>query len=144
MATMTNDRAVTRAQRTTSGLGVALASAASFGLSGPLARGLMDAGWSPAAAVAVRILVAAAVLLPFAAAALRGRWRGLRRHLPLIAVYGVVPIAGCQLAYFNAVARMPVGVALLVEYTAPVAVVGWLWLRHRQRPARTTVAGAAV
>jgi drug/metabolite transporter (DMT)-like permease len=123
---------------------LAVLSASSFALSGPLARGLMDAGWSPAAAVAVRILVAAAVLAPIAAVQLRGRWGRLRRHLPLIGVYGAVPVAGCQLAYFNAVARMPVGVALLIEYTAPLAVVGWLWLRHRQRPARATVLGALV
>jgi len=38
---------------------------------------------------------------------------------------------------------MPVGVALLLEYLAAVLVVGWLWLRHGQRPRRLTVAGAA-
>jgi drug/metabolite transporter (DMT)-like permease len=37
-----------------------------------------------------------------------------------------------------------VGVALLIEYTAPVAVVLWLWLRHAQRPRRLTVTGAVV
>ncbi|NUT52235.1 MAG: DMT family transporter, partial [Saccharothrix sp.] len=51
---------------------------------------------------------------------------------------------GCQLAFFNAVAHLEVGAALLVEYTAPVAVVGWLWLRHGQRPTRLTVLGAAL
>jgi drug/metabolite transporter (DMT)-like permease len=37
-----------------------------------------------------------------------------------------------------------VGVALLIEYTAPVAVILWLWLRHGQRPGLLTLAGAAV
>jgi drug/metabolite transporter (DMT)-like permease len=141
MATMTHDTPTTRA---TSGMGAALVSAWSFGLAGPLARGLMDAGWSPAAAVVMRILVAAAVLLPGAVVALRGRWAGVWRHLPLMALYGIVPVAGAQFGYFNAVVHMPVGVAILVEFTAPVAVVGWLWLRHRQRPTRATVLGAAV
>lgn len=138
---MTHDTAAARA---TSGMGAALVSAWSFGLAGPLARGLMDAGWSPAAAVVMRILVAAAVLLPGAAVALRGRWAGVWRHLPLMALYGIVPVAGAQFGYFNAVVHMPVGVAILVEFTAPVAVVGWLWLRHRQRPTRATVFGATV
>ncbi len=138
---MTHDR---RSGRTASGLGLAVLSAVSFGHSGPLARGLMDAGWSPGAAVAVRILVGGALLAPVAVAQLRGRWAQLRPHLPLIAVYGIVPVAATQLAYFNAVARMPVGVALLIEYTAPVAVVGWLWLRHHQRPTRATVVGTLV
>ena len=39
---------------------------------------------------------------------------------------------------------MQVGPALLIEYTAPAAVVGWLWLRHGQRPGPVTLAGAAL
>ena len=39
---------------------------------------------------------------------------------------------------------MQVGSALLIEYTAPAAVVVWLWLRHGQRPGRLTLAGAVV
>ena len=139
MTTMTHD-----ASTRTAGLGFAVLSAASFGLSGPLGRGLMDAGWSSAAAVAARVLLAAVVLVPVAIVQLRGRWRVLRRNLPLVIVYGLVAVAGCQLAYFNAVERMPVGVALLIEYTAPVAVVGWLWMRHGQRPSRRTVVGAVL
>ena len=37
---------------------------------------------------------------------------------------------------------MPVGVALLIEYMSPVAVIGWLWLTRGQRPGPRTVAGA--
>jgi drug/metabolite transporter (DMT)-like permease len=121
----------------------ALVSATAFGLAGALGRGLMDAGWSAAAAVAARVLVGGAVLAPIAAVQLRGRWGVLRRKLPLVAVFAAVPVAGCQLAYFTAITRIPVGVALLVEYTAPLAVVGYLWLRHGQRPTRLTVLGAA-
>ena len=53
-------------------------------------------------------------------------------------------MAGCQFAYFNAVDRLPVAIAILIEYAAPVAVVGWLWARHHQAPSRLTVTGAAV
>ncbi|XVV00270.1 EamA family transporter [Actinosynnema sp. CA-248983] len=141
MATMTHDR---RAVRLGPGIGLAVISASSFGLSGPLGRGLMEAGWSSAAAVAVRVLLAGLVLLPAALVQLRGDWGLVRRNLPLVTAYGLVAVAGCQLAYFNAVARMDVGVALLVEYTAPVAVVVWLWLRHGQRPGRLTVLGAVL
>jgi drug/metabolite transporter (DMT)-like permease len=141
---MTHDTALAASPRaqTTLGLGLAILSASSFGMSGSLARGLMDAGWSSAAAVAVRILLAAAVLLPLALIQLRGRWSLLQPNLSLITAYGLIAVAGTQLAYFNAVAHMQVGVALLVEYTAPVAVVGWLWARHGQRPGGLTVLGA--
>ncbi|MEJ2858403.1 MULTISPECIES: EamA family transporter [unclassified Saccharothrix] len=141
MATMTDD---TRVVRLGPGIGLAVLSASSFGLSGPLGRGLMEAGWSSAAAVAVRVLLAGVVLLPAALVQLRGNWGLVRRNLSLLTAYGLVAVAGCQLAYFNAVARMDVGVALLVEYTAPVAVVVWLWLRHGQRPGRLTVLGAVL
>jgi drug/metabolite transporter (DMT)-like permease len=142
MAVLTHDKP--RRAGTRSGWLFAATSAAAFGLSGALGRGLMDAGWSAAAAVAVRVLIGGAVLVPVAVAQLRGRWYLVRRHLPLIAAYGAVPIAGCQLAYFTAVGHVPVGVALLIEFMAPVAVLGWLWLRHGRRPTRLTVAGAAL
>jgi len=134
--------ALTHDARSGAGIGFAVLSASSFGLSGPLARGLQEAGWTAAAAVAVRVLLAAVVLAPVAVVQLRGRWHLLRRTAPLITAYGLVAIAGCQLAYFTAVAHMEVGVALLIEFSAPVAVVGWLWLRHGQRPGRLTVLGA--
>jgi drug/metabolite transporter (DMT)-like permease len=144
MSTLTHDMDHAPASRIGAGTGFALLSATSFGLAGSLGRGLMDSGWSSGAAVAARILIGAAVLLVPALLSLRGRWWLLRRNVPVLAAYGLVAVAGCQLAYFNAVAHMQVGVALLIEYTAPVAVIGWLWLRHGQRPGRLTVAGAVI
>ena len=136
--------AVAPASRLLPGLGFAVLSAMSFGLSGSLAKGLLDTGWTAGAAVTVRVLVAAAVLAVPAVLSLRGRWGLLRRNAGLVAVYGMVAVAGCQLAYFNAVVHMQVGVALLIEYTAPVAVIGWMWLRHGHRPGILTLVGAVV
>lgn len=141
MATLTHDKALVAAP---GGLLWAVASATAFGLSGSLARGMMDAGWSSAMAVVVRLLIGAAVLVPVAVYQLRGRWAVLRRNVALVVAYGLIAVAGCQLAYFNAVAHMQVGVALLIEYTAPVPVVAWMWLRHGQRPGRLTVLGAVL
>ena len=59
-------------------------------------------------------------------------------------LFGAVAVAGAQFAYFSAVQRMDVGPALLIEYTAPAAVVVWLWLRHGERPSPLTVAGAGL
>ncbi|HET9499631.1 MAG TPA: DMT family transporter [Marmoricola sp.] len=130
--------------RFAAGLGFALLSACSFGLSGALGKGLMSSGWSPGAVVLLRIVVGGVVLLPPTLLALRGRWWLARRNAWLFVTYGAVAIAGCQLAYFTAIQHLQVGVALLVEYTAPVAVVLWLWARHAQRPRRLTVVGAVV
>jgi len=124
-----------------SGLGLAVLSAAAFGTSGTCGSALVDAGWSPAAAVTARITVAALVLTWPALAALRGRWALLRRSAGQVLAYGAVGVVACQLCYFNALAHLPVGVALLLEYLGSVLVVGWLWLRHGQRPRRLTVTG---
>ena len=126
------------------GLGFAVLSAMSFGVSGSLAKGLLDVGWTAGAAVTVRVLVAAVVLAVPAVVSLRGRWGLLRSNAGLVAGYGLVAVAGCQLSYFNAVGHMQVGVALLIEYTAPVAVIGWMWLRHGHRPGVLTLVGAVV
>lgn len=147
MSTLTHDAAaVTGAQgaRTGTGLVLALVSASSFGLSGALARGLIETGWSAGALVLARIGVAALVVLPFALVALRGRWAVLRRHAGLVTLYGAVAVAGAQFCYFSAVQYMQVGPAILIEYTAPAAVVIWMWLRHGQRPGLTTLFGAGL
>ena len=70
MARMANDRA--GAVDVRAGLPLALVSATSFALSGSLARGLIDAGWSAGAVVLARIAIAALVVAPFA----RGRCAG--------------------------------------------------------------------
>lgn len=126
------------------GLVLAIGAAFSFGMSGAWARGLIDAGWTPGAAVTVRVWVAALVLLVPTILALRGRWRMLRRNAGMVAAYGLLAVAATQLCYFQAVAVMDVGIALLIEYTAPVAVLLWLWVRRGERPTRRSVLGAAI
>lgn len=134
---------MTRRSQTT-GIALALTSAVSFGLSGSLARGLMDSGWSPMAAVAVRVTIAALVLVVPGLLAVRGRLRLLLTNGATIVVYGLLAVAGAQLLYFLAIARLDVGVALLIEYTAPVTVVLWMWAVRGQRPGRLTVLGAVI
>lgn len=126
------------------GLGFAVLSASSFGLSGVLGKGLLETGWTAGAAVLLRVTVAALVLLVPTVMRLRGNWGVLRRHAWLVVAFGLVPVAGTQFCFFQAVARLPVGIALLLEYTAPVVIIGWLWVRHGHRPTRMTVIGAAV
>ena len=126
------------------GLGLGIVSAAAFGTSGALAASLIDAGWSPGAAVTARVAIAALVLTVPAMVQLRGRSVPLRRNSGLLVMYGLLAVAGAQLCFFNAIAHVSVGVALLLEYSAALLVVGWLWLRHGQRPRRLTAGGGVV
>jgi drug/metabolite transporter (DMT)-like permease len=133
-----------RPDRSAAGFGLALAllSAATFGTSGTFARSLIDSGWSAGAAVAARVGVAAVILAVPAAIAMRGRWRVAGRSLPQVGLFGLLAVGGAQLGFFNAVRYLPVGVALLVEYSGILLVVLWMWARHGDRPRRLTVAGA--
>lgn len=126
------------------GLLLAMMSAASFGTSGSFAGALLASGWSPGAAVTTRIGLAALVLTLPALVQLRGRWDLLRSNAWLIMLFGVLAVAGAQLFFFLAVERVPVGVAILLEYSGVLLVVAWLWWRHGQQPGRLTVVGAAV
>src|SRR6476469_5391298 len=126
------------------GLLFAVGSAFTFGLSGPLGKSLMEAGWSPTAAVTAR-LAGGALLMALFATVMKPNWvREAFAHAKTVVAYGLVPIAGAQLCYFNAVAHLSVGVALLLEYTAPILVVGWLWATTRRRPSNLTLSGVAL
>ena len=126
------------------GLLLLLVSSAAFGTSGALAKGLLLTGWSPAAAVTFRVAIGALLLSVPAALSLRGRWSVLLRNWKKIAVFGALGVAGCQLAYFLAVQRLSVGVALLLEYCAVLLVVLWLWFRHGQAPRPLTIVGTVI
>lgn len=126
------------------GLLFAVASAFAFGMSGPLGKSLMEAGWSPTAAVTARLAGGAIAMAVFATVTRPGWVRECITHWKTVVAYGIVPIAGAQLCYYNAVAHLSVGVALLLEYTSPVLVVGWLWATTRRRPSNLTMAGVAL
>ena len=126
------------------GLLFAVGSAFTFGMSGPLAKALMDAGWTPTAAVTAR-MAGGALVMAIVATIVKPDWfREAVQHRKTVIAYGLIPIAGAQLCYYNAVAHLSVGVALLLEYTAPILVVGWLWATTRRRPTNMTLAGVGL
>ena len=126
------------------GLALALLSAATFGTSGSFAASLIKVGWTPGSAVTARVLTAALLLTGPALLQLRGKMALLRRSSRTLTVYGIAAVAGAQLCFFMAVEHLSVAVALLLEYSGTLLVVGHLWLRRGQRPGRLTVAGAAL
>ncbi|WP_308166278.1 DMT family transporter [Actinomadura sp. NEAU-AAG7] len=127
------------------GVGLVVFSSVCFGASGSFGKALIEAGLAPMQAVWLRIAVAALVLVPIVAL-LRGASaaRGLRPHLGRLVAYGLTGIAGCQACYFVAAARLPVGVAILLEFSGPVIVLGWLRFVRRAPLHRSAVAGVAV
>jgi drug/metabolite transporter (DMT)-like permease len=58
----------------------------------------------------------------------RGRLRVTRRELPFLAVFGIAGLAFVQWLYFLAIHRLAIGIALLIQYLAPLLVA--LWARY--------------
>lgn len=128
----------------TSSYALAIAAAATFGTSGPFIKPLLEAGWSPAAAVSLRAAGGGLILLIPALLALRGRFRMLLLRWRTIVAYGLIGVIGSQVFYFAAIERLPVGIALLIEYTAPVLLVILAWARTRVPPPALTIVGSVV
>ncbi|MEU3448872.1 EamA family transporter [Streptomyces thermolilacinus] len=122
------------------GLGLALASAFAFGGSGVAAKPLIEAGLDPLHVVWLRVTGAALVMLPVA-------WHHrdlVRRRPALLAGFGLLAVAGVQAFYFAALSRIPVGVALLVEYLAPALVLGWVRFVQRRPVTRAAALGVVL
>lgn len=126
------------------GVGAMVLSAVSFGTSGAFIKPLLEAGWSPAAAVTVRALAGSVVLLPIVLFALRGRWSALWRARWRVLGMGLIAVAFTQLAYFAAISRVPVSTALLIEYLAPLLLVLWAWATTRRMPRATVLLGSVL
>lgn len=129
---------VTRGRHT--GLALALVSAFAFGGSGVAAKPLIEAGIAPMHVVWLRVAGAALVLLP---AAIRHR-EVLRRRPALLAAFGVIAVASVQACYFAAISRIPVGVALLIEYLGPALVLGWVRFVQRRPVSRAAAIGVVL
>lgn len=111
----------------------ALLGAVLFGLNGSVTKVLVEAGLSPSQVTLARVAGTAfisGIVLLFIN---RGAFRIRLRLLPILALLGVVGIALLQFTYAIAVTLLPVGIALLFEYTAVlmVALVAFLFFKER-------------
>ncbi|MEV7086329.1 EamA family transporter [Streptomyces sp. NPDC093085] len=127
-------------QQRNAGLALALGSAVAFGGSGVAAKPLIEAGLDPLHVVWLRVAGAALVMVPVA-----WRHRALVRRRPaLLAGFGLFAVAGVQACYFAALSRIPVGVALLVEYLAPALVLLWVRFVQRRPVSRAAAVGVVL
>lgn len=141
---VTLPRPTHRGSTAVTGLAIAVASALAFSSSGPFVKPLLDGGWSLGAVLLVRMGLAALLLSPALIRAIRRQRGFLRRHGLLIVAFGLTAVAGCQLFYFAAMQRMPVAVALLIQYIAPVLIVIAVWVRTRRSPSKAVLIGSVV
>ena len=119
-------------------------SAAFFAIAAPVAKLLYGIGWSPGMVISARLCGAALLLLPATLHALRGRWHLVSLHWKYLLAYGLLSMAGLQAFFFVALEYLAVTVALLLEMTAPLMIVFWVWARSGHRPSTVTFIGMLV
>jgi drug/metabolite transporter (DMT)-like permease len=125
----------------TIGVAFAVGAAVLFSINATVSKLVLQHGLTPVELVSLRSAGAAIILMGYTAITRPAALRVGRRELVFLAVYGVCGIAMVQWLYFVAIARMPVGVALLLEYTAPLMVALWVrFARGEQVRSRVWVA----
>jgi drug/metabolite transporter (DMT)-like permease len=124
---------VPRVARPSLGYALTLAAAAFFAVNGTVSTLALDAGIPPTRLTALRCTGAALGLLLVLAVVSPRRLRITWREVPFLAVFGVVGVALTQFLYYVAIGRMPVGIALVFEMTAPVFIALYVWLVRREK-----------
>lgn len=97
-----------------------LAGAAFFGVNASVSKVVLTAGIEPARLAALRCTGAAAGLLLVLGLTRPSRLRVSLPELPALAALGLSGAALIQWLYFVAIDRLPVGIALLLEFTGPL------------------------
>ncbi len=123
---------VTRDRSPAVGYLLTLAAAGLFAVNGTVSTLALQAGIPPTWLTALRCGGAAVGLLVALALVAPRRLRLTWREVPLLAAFGVVGVALTQFLYYVAIGRLPVGIALVFEMTAPVWIALWVRLVRRE------------
>ena len=114
-----------------------LVAATLFALNGTVAKTILLAGVDATRLSELRVTGAFVVLLAFVGLTRPSALRLRRGEVPVLLVYGILGVAATQSLYFLSIERLPIGVSLLIEFTAPLMVALWFRfaLGHATRPA---------
>jgi drug/metabolite transporter (DMT)-like permease len=109
------------------GLGVAMVAAAAllFGVNGTISKVVLESGLSSLQLTQARSVGAALGFALIVALTNPSRLRVGLGELPFLLAFGVTGVAFVQWLYFLSIHRLPVGIALLIEYLAPLLVAIW-------------------
>jgi drug/metabolite transporter (DMT)-like permease len=120
------------------GFALVILGATLFIVNAGVSRVALRAGVDPTTLTTVRVTGTAAALLLVAAVFRRSALRPPTGRLGLlIVVHGAIGVAALQWTYFVAIDRLPVGMALLLEYQAPILVALWArFVQHERVRAR--------
>jgi drug/metabolite transporter (DMT)-like permease len=115
-----------------------IAAAVCFALNGSISAGIIDSGLDPTRLSQLRVTAAFAILLVFVAITNRSALRIRRAEIIPLLAFGILGVGMTQWMYFVALQYLDVGVALLIEFTAPILVALWFRFGWHQ-PTRALV-----
>jgi drug/metabolite transporter (DMT)-like permease len=120
------------ARRPLLGYGMAAAAATLFGINGSVAKTAINSGLAADRLTEVRCAGAFVGLLALALLTQRDDLKVERRELPFLMAFGIGGVALVQWTYFVAIGRLPVGIALVIQYVAPVLVALYAFVVLRE------------
>jgi drug/metabolite transporter (DMT)-like permease len=97
-----------------------------FALNGSVAKAQIEAGLSAAQVTEIRTLGCAVLLLIFLAITKPASLRVRRSEIPFLLLFGVLAYAMTPFLFFLSVELLPVAIAALLAFLAPVLVALWL------------------
>jgi drug/metabolite transporter (DMT)-like permease len=104
-----------------------------WGTTATLARSVFrDHGVPALTVVELRLVIAAVLLLAWLALRDRAALRIERRDVGYFLVLGLAGVAAVQGTYYYSIAKLGVGLAILLQYLAPALIVLWEWLRGKR------------
>ncbi len=132
-----------RERRPAVGYVMVIAAALLFALNGTVSKVVLQSGISSLELTQVR---ATGAFLGFALVLVVSRRESLRltrRELPYLIAFGIAGVALVQWLYFVSIGRLPIGIALLIEYLAPILIAIWAWSVYKE-PIRRRIWAALV
>ncbi|HYY22975.1 MAG TPA: EamA family transporter [Thermoleophilaceae bacterium] len=115
------------------GYALAAAGATMWAMNGNLARYLLDDGVSAVRLAQLRSAGSWLLLLFGLGLARRDLIPVRRRELPALAFLGIAGLALVHATYFVAIQHLEIGVAVTIQYLAPLVLLVWLRLVHGRR-----------
>jgi drug/metabolite transporter (DMT)-like permease len=121
-----------RERRPAIGYAMVISAALLFALNGTVSKVVLQSGISSLELTQVRAtgaFLGFALLLAFTR---RDSLRLTRRELPYLVVFGIAGVALVQWLYFVSIGRLPIGIALLLEYLGPILIALWAWAVYKE------------
>jgi drug/metabolite transporter (DMT)-like permease len=125
-----------RVRRPVLGYAMVLAATCLWGVNGTVSKGILGAGLSPPRLTEVRSTGAALALGLVLLLTQPWRLRVRRDELLFLAAFGLFGLALVQWLYFFAIHRLEIGIALLIQYLAPVIIALWARFVGKERVRR--------